>query len=112
MARKQKQTNAAVELLKTLLGGLVEAAEDGDEDAVAILDDAGLSFDGGSDDDSGEEEDEDEGSEYDDMSLAELKKECKSRGIKVPRSADEDTLIELLEEDDDGDDEDDDEDRK
>jgi hypothetical protein len=49
----------------------------------------------------GEEEDgEEEQAEYSDMTLAELKAECKERDIKVPARAKAPALIELLEEDD------------
>lgn len=49
-----------------------------------------------------EEDDEDEGEsqDYSEMSLAELKAECKDRGLKVKKGMDKDDLIEMLEEDD------------
>lgn len=46
------------------------------------------------------EEDEDDGVDYSEMSLSELKAECKDRGLKVKKGMDKDDLIELLEEDD------------
>ena len=51
---------------------------------------------------SDEEPDEDEEDEvdYSEMSLSELKAECKDRGLKVKKGMDKDDLIELLEEDD------------
>lgn len=52
-------------------------------------------------DESDEEEDEEEEeSDYSEMSLAELKAECKDRGLKVKKGMDKEDLIELLEEDD------------
>ena len=50
-----------------------------------------------------EEEDEDEDEDevdYDELSLKELKAECKTRGLKVPKRSDKDDLVELLETDD------------
>lgn len=54
------------------------------------------------DDSDGEEPDEDGDDEvdYSEMSLSELKAECKDRGLKVKKGMDKDDLIELLEEDD------------
>lgn len=55
------------------------------------------------DDDGDFEEDEDEGStekDYDDMTLSELKEECKARGIKLPEKITSIRLIALLEEND------------
>lgn len=55
------------------------------------------------DGDSGEEDDDDEDDEemdYSEMSLTELKAECKARGIKFPKEAKSKKLIQLLEEDD------------
>lgn len=52
-------------------------------------------------DESDEEEDEEEEeSDYSEMSLAELKAECKDRGLKVKKGMNKEDLIELLEEDD------------
>ena len=53
--------------------------------------------------DSEEEEDDDEDDEdqdYSEMSLSELKAECKDRGLKVKKGMDKEDLIEILEEDD------------
>lgn len=47
-----------------------------------------------------DEEDEDEDQDYSEMSLSELKAECKDRGLKVKKGMDKDDLIEMLEEDD------------
>lgn len=53
-----------------------------------------------------EEDEEDEGNDYDDMSVKELKAECKERGIKVAKGLDKEDIIELLiESDEEGDDE-------
>lgn len=54
----------------------------------------------GSSDGEEPEEDEDDGVDYSEMSLSELKAECKDRGLKVKKGMDKDDLIELLEEDD------------
>lgn len=51
-------------------------------------------------DDEEDEEDEDEDQDYSEMSLSELKAECKDRGLKVKKGMDKDDLIEMLEEDD------------
>lgn len=47
-----------------------------------------------------EDEDDDETPDYSEMSLSELKAECKDRGLKVKKGMDKDDLIEMLEEDD------------
>lgn len=54
----------------------------------------------GEDSDDGDEEEDDEDQDYSEMSLAELKAECKDRGLKVKKGMDKDDLIEMLEEDD------------
>lgn len=54
----------------------------------------------GEDPDEEDEEDEDEDQDYSEMSLSELKAECKDRGLKVKKGMDKDDLIEMLEEDD------------
>lgn len=54
----------------------------------------------GSSDEEESEEDEDDEVDYSEMSLSELKAECKDRGLKVKKGMDKDDLIELLEEDD------------
>lgn len=50
--------------------------------------------------DSEEEEDDDEDQDYSEMSMSELKAECKDRGLKVKKGMDKEDLIEMLEEDD------------
>lgn len=66
---------------------LKEAEED---DILELLGD-----EEGSDDD-----DEDDETDYSEMSLSELKAECKDRGLKVKKGMEKEDLIELLEEDD------------
>lgn len=51
-------------------------------------------------DEESDEEDEDGDQDYSEMSLSELKAECKDRGLKVKKGMDKDDLIEMLEEDD------------
>lgn len=81
--KKAKNTEALIELIEE------EAEEDDIEKAMEKL------FD--------EEEDEDEEDEeedYSEMSIDELKEECKDRGIKVGKKAKKADLVALLEEDD------------
>ena len=54
----------------------------------------------GEDSEEEEEEDDDEDQDYSEMSLSELKAECKDRGLKVKKGMDKEDLIEILEEDD------------
>ncbi len=54
----------------------------------------------GEDSDGDDEDDEEEDQDYSEMSLSELKAECKDRGLKVKKGMDKDDLIEMLEEDD------------
>lgn len=77
-----KKVTALVELI------MEEAEED---DILAALD---------SDDSDDEDDDDDDTPDYSEMSLAELKAECKNRGLKVKKGMDEEDLIEMLEEDD------------
>lgn len=51
-------------------------------------------------DEEDEDDDDDESQDYSEMSLAELKAECKDRGLKIKKGMDKDDLIEMLEEDD------------
>ena len=78
-----KKVTALVELI------MEEAEED---DILAALD-----SDDSDDEDDG---DNDDTPDYSEMSLAELKAECKNRGLKVKKGMDEEDLIEMLEEDD------------
>lgn len=52
------------------------------------------------DDDGEDDDDEEEEKDYSEMSLDELKAECKDRGLKVKKGMDKEDLIEMLEEDD------------
>lgn len=79
--KKAKKVKALVELIMS------EADED---DILEALDD----------EDDDDEDDDDEEKDYSEMSLAELKAECKDRGLKVKKGMDKDDLIEMLEEDD------------
>lgn len=54
----------------------------------------------GEDSDEEDEDDEEGDQDYSEMSLSELKAECKDRGLKVKKGMDKDDLIEMLEEDD------------
>ena len=54
----------------------------------------------GEDSDEEDEDDDEESPDYSEMSLAELKAECKDRGLKIKKGMDKDDLIEMLEEDD------------
>lgn len=78
-----KNVTALVELI------MEEAEED---DILAALD--------SDDSDDEDEDDDDDTPDYSEMSLAELKAECKNRGLKVKKGMDEEDLIEMLEEDD------------
>ena len=81
--KKAKKVKALVELIMS------EADED---DILEAL--------GDEDDEEDDEDEEDEEKDYSEMSLAELKAECKDRGLKVKKGMDKDDLIEMLEEDD------------
>lgn len=50
-----------------------------------------------------DDDDEEEDQDYSEMSLSELKAECKDRGLRVKKGMDKDDLIEMLEDDDDED---------
>lgn len=86
-----KKKVLAAKKVKDLVGLIMEEAEE--EDILSALGDEDDSEDP-------EEDDEDEGTDYSEMSLSELKAECKDRGLKVKKGMDKDDLIELLEEDD------------
>lgn len=80
--KKAKKVKALVELIMS------EADEDDILEALG-------------DEDDEDDEDEDDGEkDYSEMSLDELKAECKDRGLKVKKGMDKDDLIEMLEEDD------------
>lgn len=80
--KKAKKVKALVELIMSEADedDILEALGDGDEED--------------------DEDEEDEEKDYSEMSLAELKAECKDRGLKVKKGMDKDDLIEMLEEDD------------
>lgn len=80
--KKAKRAKALIELI-------MDSADEDD-----ILEALGEDSD---DEDDGED---DEDQDYSEMSLAELKAECKDRGLKVKKGMDKDDLIEMLEEDD------------
>lgn len=80
--KKAKKVKALVELIMS------EADED---DILEAL---------GDEDGEDDEDEDDEEKDYSEMSLAELKAECKDRGLKVKKGMDKDDLIEMLEEDD------------
>ena len=81
--KKAKKVKALVELIMS------EADED---DILEALSDE--------DEEDDEEDEDEEEKDYSEMSLAELKAECKDRGLKVKKGMDKDDLIEMLEEDD------------
>lgn len=81
--KKAKKVKALVELIMS------EADED---DILEAL--------GDEDNEEDDEDEEDEEKDYSEMSLDELKAECKDRGLKVKKGMDKDDLIEMLEEDD------------
>lgn len=81
--KKAKKAKALIELI-------MDSADE-DEILEALGEDS---------DDEEDEEDEDEDQDYSEMSLSELKAECKDRGLKVKKGMDKDDLIEMLEEDD------------
>lgn len=83
--KKAKKVKALVELIMS------EADEDDILEALGDEDEE-------DEEDDGDEEDEEK--DYSEMSLAELKAECKDRGLKVKKGMDKDDLIEMLEEDD------------
>lgn len=82
--KKAKKAKALIELI----------LEEADEDDIleALGEEA--------DEEDEEDEDDEEEQDYSEMSLAELKAECKDRGLKVKKGMDKEDLIEMLEEDD------------
>lgn len=77
--------------VKALINLIMDSADEDD-----ILEALGEDSDDGDE----EEEEDDEDQDYSEMSLSELKAECKDRGLKVKKGMDKDDLIEMLEEDD------------
>ena len=84
-----KKKILAAKKAKALIDLMLDEADE--EELLALLD--------GEND--GDEEDEDDGeTDYSEMSLSELKAECKDRGLKVKKGMSKEDLIEMLEEDD------------
>lgn len=83
-----KKKVLAAKKAKALIDLILDEADE--EELMALLD--------------GENEDEEDGEEeetdYSEMSLSELKAECKDRGLKVKKGMSKEDLIEMLEEDD------------
>lgn len=84
-----KKKVLAAKKAKALIDLILDEADE--EDLLALLD-------GENDDD--EEDEDDEEADYSEMSLSELKAECKDRGLKVKKGMSKEDLIEMLEEDD------------
>lgn len=85
-----KKKVLAAKKSQALIDLILESAEE--EDILEALEDGS----NGDEDDDDEEEERD----YSEMSLSELKAECKDRGLKVKKDMDKEDLIEMLEEDD------------
>lgn len=83
-----KKKVLAAKKAKALIDLILDEADE--EDLLALLD--------GENDD--EEDEDDEETDYSEMSLSELKAECKDRGLKVKKGMSKEDLIEMLEEDD------------
>ena len=80
-----KKKVLAAKKAKALIDLILDEADE--EELMALLD--------------GENDDEDdEETDYSEMSLSELKAECKDRGLKVKKGMSKEDLIEMLEEDD------------
>lgn len=84
--KKAKKAKALIELI----------LEEADEDDILEA----LGEEAEEEDEEDEDDEEDQDQDYSEMSLAELKAECKDRGLKVKKGMDKEDLIELLEEDD------------
>ena len=84
-----KKKVLAAKKAKALIDLILDEADE--EELMAILD--------GENDEDEEDEDEEE-TDYSEMSLSELKAECKDRGLKVKKGMSKEDLIEMLEEDD------------
>lgn len=83
-----KKKVLAAKKAKALIDLILDEADE--EELMALLDG-----------ENGDEEDEDdEETDYSEMSLSELKAECKDRGLKVKKGMSKEDLIEMLEEDD------------
>lgn len=84
-----KKKVLAAKKAKALIDLILDEADE--EELMALLD-------GENDED--EEDEDDEETDYSEMSLSELKAECKDRGLKVKKGMTKEDLIEMLEEDD------------
>ena len=84
-----KKKVLAAKKAKALIDLILDEADE--EELMALLD-------GENDED--EEDEDDEEADYSEMSLSELKAECKDRGLKVKKGMSKEDLIEMLEEDD------------
>lgn len=84
-----KKKVLAAKKAKALIDLILDEADE--EELMALLD-------GENDED--EEDEDDEETDYSEMSLSELKAECKDRGLKVKKGMSKEDLIEMLEEDD------------
>lgn len=84
-----KKKVLAAKKAKALIDLILDEADE--EELMALLD--------GENDDEEDEDDEEE-TDYSEMSLSELKAECKDRGLKVKKGMSKEDLIEMLEEDD------------
>lgn len=85
-----KKKVLAAKKVQSLIDLILEEAEE--DDILSLLDESSEEDD--------EDEDDDDSIDYSEMSLSELKAECKDRGLKVKKGMDKDDLIEMLEEDD------------
>lgn len=83
-----KKKVLAAKKAKALIDLILDEADE--EELMALLD--GENGD--------EEDEEEEETDYSEMSLSELKAECKDRGLKVKKGMSKEDLIEMLEEDD------------
>lgn len=83
-----KKKVLAAKKAKALIDLILDEADE--EELMALLD--------GENED--EEDEEEEETDYSEMSLSELKAECKDRGLKVKKGMSKEDLIEMLEEDD------------
>lgn len=83
-----KKKVLAAKKAKALIDLILDEADE--EELMALLD--------GENED--EEDEDDEETDYSEMSLSELKAECKDRGLKVKKGMSKEDLIEMLEEDD------------
>ena len=83
-----KKKVLAAKKAKALIDLILDEADE--EELLALLD--------GENED--EEDEEEEETDYSEMSLSELKAECKDRGLKVKKGMSKEDLIEMLEEDD------------